>query len=140
MSDSQTGHCLCGAVQYHYDGDPALTAICHCDDCQRQSGTSFSVNVAVPRAQFHLTAGDAALRQFETVGTDSEKPRARNFCGTCGSPVFTVLSEMPELAFIKAGTLDDRAGLAPQLEVWCDRAQPWVDHADRPTHPRDLQQ
>ena len=32
----------------------------------------------------------------------------------------------PELAFIKAGTLNDRSWLEPQMQVWCDSAQPWV--------------
>jgi hypothetical protein len=33
---------------------------------------------------------------------------------------------MPELAFIKAGTLHDTSWLDPQLHVWCDSAQPWI--------------
>lgn len=39
------------------------------------------------------------------------------------------LPEMtPDLAFIKAGTLDDRSWLVPEMEAWCDSAQPWVQH------------
>ncbi len=33
---------------------------------------------------------------------------------------------MPELTFIKAGTLDDTSWLRPTMEIWCETAQPWV--------------
>jgi hypothetical protein len=31
----------------------------------------------------------------------------------------------PEPAFIKAGTLEDRSWLEPQMHVWSESAQPW---------------
>jgi hypothetical protein len=113
-------------------------AICHCDDCQRQSGASFSINIGVPRENMSVT-GDA-MKTFVTTGTDSGQDRDRNFCGECGSPLFTVLAEMPALAFIKGGTLDDRDFIVPQIEVWRERAQSWVPASeDRGTFPRDMQ-
>lgn len=37
-----TGHCLCKAVTYTADVDqPLITAYDHCDDCQRQSGSTY---------------------------------------------------------------------------------------------------
>lgn len=37
------GHCLCKAVTYTADVDkPLLTGYDHCDDCQRQSGSTYS--------------------------------------------------------------------------------------------------
>ena len=43
------GSCLCGSIRYTCDAEPLLTAVCHCPHCQKQSGTSFSVIVAVPK-------------------------------------------------------------------------------------------
>ena len=45
-----TGRCLCGSVTYSADADPIVQAVCHCTNCQRQTGTAFSVVVGVPRA------------------------------------------------------------------------------------------
>lgn len=37
-----SGHCLCKAVTYTVDVDkPAVVAYDHCDDCQRQSGSTY---------------------------------------------------------------------------------------------------
>ena len=118
------GRCLCGNVTYSCDADPVMTAICHCTDCQRQTGSAFSVVVVVPGDSFEVR-GDT-LASYSTVGDDSGKPAERRFCGNCGSPIVTDAEAMPGLAIIKAGTLDDRSWLEPQMEVWCESAQPWV--------------
>ena len=118
-----TGHCLCGGVSYAFEGEPAMVAICHCDDCQRHSGAAFSVNVVVPTAALAI---EGSPRVHETIGSDSGQTRRRLFCGDCGSPMFTVLTEQPDIVIIKAGTLDDRSAVAPTIEMWCRRAQGWV--------------
>src|SRR6266496_3016521 len=118
------GSCLCGGVTYGCDAEPIVTAVCHCSACQKQTGTSLSVVVGVPRDALHIE-GDS-LSSFTTVGTDSGKETARHFCSTCGSPIASFADEMPQLAFIKAGTLEDRSWLEPAMHVWCDSAQPWV--------------
>jgi hypothetical protein len=132
-----SGRCLCGAVSYHADAEPVATALCHCEDCQRQSGSPFSINVVVPRDAFVV---EGETKAFETIGTESGKPRQRRFCATCGSPLITEIAEMPDVVVIKAGTLDDRSWLEPQLEVWARSKQPWVDgQAARQTLPTGLQ-
>ena|SRR5947209_5938269 len=125
MSVSLTGHCLCGAMRYRVHGEPLATGICHCDDCQRQSGAPFSLNVLVELD--HLVLEGDTLKTVETTGTETGEKRERQFCGACGSPLVTLLAEEPEIAVIKAGTLDDRTTLAPEMEVWCDRRHPWLD-------------
>jgi hypothetical protein len=132
-----SGRCLCGAVSYHADAEPVATALCHCEDCQRQSGSPFSLNVVVPRDAFVV---EGEMASYETIGTESGKPRQRRFCAGCGSPIVTEISEMPDVVVIKAGTLDDRSWLEPQLEVWSRSKQPWVDGgAGRHSLPTGLQ-
>ena len=119
MTDSNiAGGCLCGAIRYSASGEPAAVALCHCDDCQRQSGAPFSLNVVVDASTLSVE-GD--YKVFETIGTETGKPRERRFCGTCGSPVITIVEEMLGMAVIKAGTLDDCSWLQPGLELWPPR-------------------
>jgi hypothetical protein len=42
--------------------------------------------------------------------------------------VFSIAAAVPELAFIKAGSLDDGSWLEPAVEVWTRSAQPWSPH------------
>jgi hypothetical protein len=122
------GSCLCGKVTYSCATEPVATAVCHCTDCQKQTGTAFSVIVAVPRDALRVE-GDS-LASFTTVGTDSGQDVSRQFCRECSSPIASLADAIPRLAFIKAGTLDDTSWLEPQTHVWCDSAQPWVPLED----------
>jgi hypothetical protein len=35
-------------VRYSADTDPLCTAVCHCHDCLKASGSAFSITFAVP--------------------------------------------------------------------------------------------
>jgi hypothetical protein len=118
-----TGACLCGGVRYRCDAHPLSAVICHCDDCQRASGSAFSVNVVVKRDRLELS-GDS-LSSYETAAEETGDRRHRFFCSRCGSPIFTAAAELPDLAVLKAGTLDDRSWLDPDAEFFGASAQPW---------------
>ncbi len=118
-----TGRCLCGAVTYSVDAEPVIQAVCHCTDCQRQTGNPFSVIVAVPRDSFEVEG--STLASFSTTGEDHGGETERNFCSACGSPIFSYAAVMPEMIFIKAGSLDDASWLEPAAEAWTSSAQPW---------------
>src|SRR5215212_5681961 len=121
-----TGRCLCGAVTYSVDAEPVVQAVCHCTDCQRQTGNPFSVIVGVPRAALNVEG--STLASFATTGDDHGTDTNRSFCSACGSPVFSIAAVLPEMAFIKAGSLDDASWLEPAAEVWTSSAQPWSPH------------
>jgi hypothetical protein len=119
-----TGRCLCGGVTYSADSAPIAQGGCHCADCQRQSGSPFSVFIAVPADSFEVK-GDT-LSAFATVGTDHGQETVRNFCSACGSPIFSTSPLLPNVTLIKAGSLDDSSWIEPQLEVWTSSKQPWA--------------
>ena len=42
------GGCLCGKVRYSADAEPTFVGVCHCKNCQKGTGSAFSVVVALP--------------------------------------------------------------------------------------------
>lgn len=128
------GGCMCGQIRYDSDAEPAMTAICHCPDCQRQTGTAFSIVIGLPLEAINVR-GD--LKIYTTTG-ESGAGVHRHFCAECGSPIYSLPDAMPGLIFLKAGTLDDTSWLAPNLEMFCDTAQPWCRlGGDWPKAPRN---
>ena len=114
------GRCMCGGVRYSFPGAPLLTAVCHCRQCQRQSGSAFSIVAAVPKQGFELS-GETKI--FMDTG-DSGRPVERHFCPDCGSPIMSIIEPMPGMVLIKAGTIDTLAQLTPTVEVFCENALP----------------
>jgi len=117
------GQCLCGQIQYEFDGEPVISGVCHCKNCQRQAGSAFSTISGVPRVAFKLT-GSPSL--YQDKDTDSGNSVERYFCGNCGSPIYSAVSSQPDLLFLKTGTLDDTAAFTPQFQVYCETKQDWV--------------
>ena len=120
-----SGSCLCGSVRYRSEAAPVMTAVCHCDNCQRQSGTALSIIIGLPAGSIDYEGGEN-LATYEDKGI-SGKPVNRRFCKKCGSPIVSLVGMLPDLHFIKAGTLDDKSWLRPTMHVWTDSAQPWVE-------------
>ena len=119
-----TGRCLCGSITYSADAEPVVQAICHCDDCQRQTGGPFTVVVGVPRSALTVEGDTLGL-----VHDDRRGPRRGDTTellhGVCGAPIFSIAAALPELALLKSGSLDDSSWVEPAVEVWTSSAQPW---------------
>lgn len=124
VSTPITGRCLCGGVTYSVDAEPVWQGICHCSNCQRQTASAFSTVVGVPSKA--LTVEGSSLASFKTVSEGFQSTTERRFCSTCGSPIYSTIESMPEVAFLKAGTIDDISWFEPTAEIWTSSAQPWT--------------
>ncbi len=116
------GGCRCGKVRYSADAEPIFVGICHCTTCQKASGSAFNVVVAVPKPAVSI---EGALTTFEGRG-DTGKATYRRFCPVCASPIAGEAEVMPDVVMIPAGTLDDASWVKPTMQIYCDKAQPWV--------------
>ena len=123
------GGCLCGAVRYSVAGDPAMQVVCHCSHCQKQAGSAFSTIIGVPSAALEVTAGEP--KSYMDKG-ESGGAVERRFCGNCGSPLFSLVETVPDMVFVKTGTLDDTDFFRPALHLWTRSKQCWVDTGDVP--------
>ncbi|KAF4341132.1 DUF636 domain protein [Fusarium beomiforme] len=88
-----TGSCMCGAIAYKSDSDAAVTALCHCVDCQKWTGGAFTSNAVVAENDFSVTKGSP-------------------------KHLYTRLDVMPGNIIIKAGGLDNgKANLNNKIDV-----------------------
>ncbi len=121
-----TGSCHCKAIQYTAEVDPATMGICHCTDCQVLSGSAFRATIRARPCTFQISAGTP--RVYVKIA-DSGAKREQAFCETCGSPIYaTSPGPEPRIYSIRAGTIDQRAQLAPAIQIWARSALPWLDH------------
>jgi hypothetical protein len=116
------GGCLCGKVRYSADAEPAFVGVCHCKNCQKGIGAAFAPVVALPQAALQV---QGTLKTYNDRG-DSGKTLYRRFCPECGSSIMDEAEAMPGMVMILTGTLDDTSWVKPQMEIFCDSAQPWV--------------
>ena len=99
-----TGGCLCGNIRYEVKGDPDIVVVCHCEWCQRRTGSAFAVIPKWEQPDFELTAGE--LTYYRTVN-ETGRWLDLGFCGNCGTNIGFTQERRPTARAIDAGTLDD---------------------------------
>ena len=126
MSREFEGGCHCGAIRYSCTKNPELTFYCHCQDCQRTTGSPFSMEMMIDRSAFKV---EGSLHSYIVTG-DSGKPVTRWFCPACGSGIYLESQADPGFIFLKVGTLDDATWITPEMHIYTAAKQPWVEIAD----------
>jgi len=116
------GGCSCGAVRYRLTSDPLFVHCCHCLNCQRQTGSAFAINVLIEADRVELTAGEPRLVE---VLRDDGSTQAVFRCPECQIALYSHYS-YPVVAFVRAGTLDEPASVAPDVHIFTRSKQPWV--------------
>ena len=118
-----SGGCNCGGVRYEFEAESLGTGVCHCQTCQRQTGTSFSILTIVAESTVRYTS-DKTLKSYVSKG-DSGEDVIRQFCGECGSPILSLPKAAPGMAILKAGTLDNAREFEPAMHMFVEDAQSW---------------
>ena len=117
-----TGGCLCGQVRYTANAEPMFAGVCHCKDCQKETGSAFNIVVAVPVSAVSIQGPAKAYTQKGDSGQDV----VRRLCPNCGSTITSEPAAMAGASILRVGTLDDPSWVKPQMEIYCDSKQPWV--------------
>lgn len=119
------GSCLCGEVRYEITGDIVGINYCHCVQCRKASGTAFATNAAVATVDFSMTHGRQRLAYIE-----SSPGKKRYFCSGCGSPIYSQYDDRMETVYVRIGTIDDDAGLRPDVHIYVASKAPWYEIRD----------
>ena len=96
-----TGSCLCGGIQYQYDGEINEISLCHCGQCRKAQGSAFAANSPLLSAQFHIVKGHELLKSY-----CCSLLRKRVFGAICGSPLYSQRVGRLDVFRLRLGTLD----------------------------------
>jgi hypothetical protein len=126
MSVTLEGGCSCGSVRYRLADEPLFVHCCHCLNCQQQTGSAFVINLLIETDRVELLAGEP--RAVDVPRDDGSMQRIYR-CPDCQVAVFSQYT-WPELRFVRAGTLDDPSGVAPDVHIFTKSKLPWVQLPD----------
>jgi hypothetical protein len=117
-----TGGCACGAVRYRLTSEQLVVHCCHCRNCQRQTGSAFVINLLIEADRVDVTSGQPEV--VDVPRDDGSRQRIYR-CPSCRVAVFSDYG-WPELLFVRGGTLDEPAAVAPDVHIYTRSKLPWV--------------
>lgn len=118
----RTAQCHCGDLVLRCDGEPRKISMCHCLDCQRRTGSAFSVAVFYDRQKVHITGSADFFQRISASGF----PVDFKFCPRCGSNVFWEPARMPSLIGVGLGAFGSPDFPQPQQSVWTRDKHRWL--------------
>ena len=116
------GGCQCGAVRYRLRASPLSVYNCHCKDCQRFSGSAWSMSMIVKDEDFEVLGGETARYERQA---DSGRVVTMNFCAHCHGWLWNQ-PPAPGVVVVRAGSLDDIDWAEPVGNIWTDSKAAWV--------------
>ncbi|MFT4563479.1 MAG: hypothetical protein ACI9BW_003235 [Gammaproteobacteria bacterium] len=119
--------CHCGDLQAKCEGEPEHIFMCHCESCQRRTGSTYSVAAWFPK-ELVTTTGET--KEYVRTG-DGGSVITLNFCPNCGTNIcFSPTGDLSPLIGVPVGCFVDPAFPPPTLSVYGKRRHNWVVQPD----------
>jgi len=114
--------CSCGNLKVACEGEPVRISMCHCDACQRRTGSAFGVQARFPR---ELVTIEGEASRFERIA-ESGNTLTYGFCPACGSTLFWEGTGFPDLIAVAVGGFADPGFPAPRISIFEAKRHPWA--------------
>lgn len=121
------GGCSCGYVRYKIVSNPLIVHCCHCRYCQRQTGAAFALNALYEASRVELISG--AVNEIITP-SPSGKGQTITRCPKCEVAIWSSYfmgGIKNGIRFIRVGTLDSPDLLPPDVHIYTESKQPWIN-------------
>ena len=114
-----SGSCLCGAVKFEIQGEFDSFYLCHCQHCQKDTGSAHAANLFSRSARLVWHSGEDAVTSFTLPGTRHSK----SFCKLCGSALPS--TQIAGLLVVPAGCLDTEVTMEPTAHIFLSSKAVW---------------
>ena len=95
---------------------------CHCDDCQRLTGSAFVLNAIIETKMIRLLAGKPARVPVPRENGPHDIYR----CPVCQTAVWSDYGHRPNLRFVRVGTLDNPRAVPPNVHIYTRWKAKWL--------------
>ncbi|MEB8434312.1 GFA family protein [Cocleimonas sp. KMM 6892] len=113
------GSCLCGTVSFEVKGNFDSFYLCHCQHCQKDTGSAHAANLFSQSAKLVWQSGTDAVTSFTLPGTRHNK----SFCRLCGSALPS--TQTSDLLVVPAGCLDTKISMSPTAHIFLSSKAVW---------------
>ena len=126
------GSCLCGTVSFEVEGNFDSFYLCHCQHCQKDTGSAHAANLFSRSATLVWRSGSDAVTSFTLPNTLHSK----SFCKLCGSALPNTQNNA--LLVVPAGCLDSENTMLPTAHIFLSSKAAWDGELDDVTKFKGL--
>jgi len=128
----RVGECHCGALKVIAAGEPERVYLCHCEACQRRTGTAFHYGASFAKERVRLEGE----RKIYERGADSGFQIRFHFCPNCGTTLYWEGDRNPAVCGVAVGAFGADAFPPPSDSIWEEAKFRWLGLPGMAHHPR----
>jgi hypothetical protein len=113
MAKKVTGGCACGSIRFQLLDRPMFVHCCHCDDCQRLTGSAFVLNAIIETQAIKLLRGKPVAVPVPRENGPHEIYR----CPSCQTALWSDYRHRLNIRYVRVGTLDKPGPLKPDVHI-----------------------
>ncbi|MGS0535694.1 GFA family protein [Pseudoalteromonas sp. SaAl2] len=121
-----TGSCLCGEVSFEINGEFESFYLCHCEYCQKDTGSVYASNLFSATAKLIWRSGENQVKTYQLPRTQHIK----SFCSNCGSAVPNIQMNNT-LVVVPAGCLNQDITIKPTAHIYKSSEAAWAKNLDK---------
>lgn len=117
--------CHCGGLNLTCDAEPRFVAMCHCELCQRRTGSSYSLGAWFERESVTVQGNEAI---YSRSGADTGTEIQFHLCPKCGTTLYweSPDGDLPNMYGVAVGCFVDSKFPAPNFSVHGRRRHEWL--------------
>ena len=113
---SHAGGCVCEVIRFSVTGDSPRVTACHCQWCQRRTGSAFGIELVFDPGQIEMSKGSPAC--YRHVSDESGRWLEIEFCGQCGGNLGFTLEAALEIRTLPVGAFDEPSWITPERQTF----------------------
>ncbi len=114
--------CHCGQVKIVCKGEPDFIVMCHCEDCQRRTGSAFNLGAWFNRSKIEISGLTKVYSRIEHDGIET----TYHFCPSCGSSMYWDMPENTQMIAVAVGAFADPEFPQPTVSFYEHKRHVWV--------------
>lgn len=116
------GSCLCESVKFECDNTFHQFHLCHCQQCQKTSGSAHASNLFTKVDNIKWLSGKNHIVRYDVPG----RSITNAFCKTCGSAA-PYISGTGKSLVVPAGSLNGTPNITPNDNIFWDERADWYE-------------
>jgi hypothetical protein len=120
-----TGSCLCNGIRFELTAELGPIEERYCQMCRKASGGPLAANSSIAASDLRITSGADLIRGYE-----SSPGETRYFCARCGSPIYRVQVDRPQLVGLRVGTINEPLNVRPSASYYTASKCNWWEIRD----------
>jgi hypothetical protein len=127
---TRMARCSCGLLRAEVSADPIYVIACHCDECQRRTGSVLGVAGYYEKEQVQISGPNKVFVR----AAPENRTVSNHFCPECGTSLFWEGDIAPGIVGVAVGGFVDPDFPPPDISFFEKYKHPWVGFNHEPKH------